>query len=289
MGRTGVEATLLHRLHDQQAIVLHTFGSDGSARVQTLARMLRQFVDLNNAVQVPVGEPNEAGLRRVRVVLTRKQHWSFSLGRDKAYTAPVILERLESSIPRMEFAPTNLYPIRLSVSYMKTWLRNEEEDITVDDDLAIDISRVPSQGAIYISTDRDIFVYGFCEEADWYHSEYYYQEYPLGGSKKVGWRSPSLSQSQCRDLRQTLEFKIFCDAFRVDLDECSSINDCVIKCKTNNVDDTWYDSTVFSGVKRLLWRVYNEDTADGISIYLNIFERSRRPWIWKDLEQDGWL
>ncbi|KAI1170472.1 hypothetical protein F4777DRAFT_591915 [Nemania sp. FL0916] len=95
----SIQAMLLHRLHDQQAVVLHTLSSDGSAQVQTLTRLSRQLLDLNNAILVPVpaggasettdGDGKEDRPRRVRVVLTRKQHWSFSLGDERPDTDPV--------------------------------------------------------------------------------------------------------------------------------------------------------------------------------------------------------
>ena len=40
--------------------------------------------------------------------------------------------------------------------------------------------------------------------------------------------------------------------------------------------NTWYDSTIFSGVQRFLCAVLDEDIVNGFAMYLNILEMSGR-------------
>ncbi|KAI8949851.1 hypothetical protein F4801DRAFT_551319 [Xylaria longipes] len=88
----------------------------------------------------------------------------------------------------------DLYPIRLPVTRMVAprLYRRVEGDLSND----------PHRGAVYISTDHDIFVFSFSKLALWDLAEQYYTMPPVG---YFGW---SLSQTQCQSMRRMMLFSM---------------------------------------------------------------------------------
>ncbi|KAI0914270.1 hypothetical protein F4823DRAFT_573834 [Ustulina deusta] len=177
---------------------------------------------------------------------------------------------------------TDLYPIRLPVSWVVA-PRHEVE--RVDDNMETDISNYPSKGAVYISTDHDIFISSFNRVAHWYRADHR-NTLPTPDGEKFGWRTPSLSLSQCQGVRHIMLFNITDDSLLKD--GCHRTPDCVIRCDAMDYYNIWYDTTVFSGVQRFLYAVLDESIMREFAIHFNILEMSGHS-ILENLEQKRWL
>ncbi|KAI0973803.1 hypothetical protein F4678DRAFT_410528 [Xylaria arbuscula] len=144
---------------------------------------------------------------------------------------------------------TELYPIRLPVSFTLYLIRPEDgEHLAIDDYVDTD-----PQGAIYISTYHDIFVF----DTRWHVTSLHCLPYWLTGH--LAWRSPRLPQSQCQSIRQVMLYHVYPrDQVR---EGCRYTLECIAHYSAMGLHEEGYDTKLFSGVQTVLYAILDPDVA----------------------------
>ncbi|KAI1756298.1 hypothetical protein F4782DRAFT_550155 [Xylaria castorea] len=166
---------------------------------------------------------------------------------------------------------TDLYPIRLPVSRMVSTVRRIPR--VVDDTIGSDISKYPPKGAIYISFERDIFVFGIdVLTSSFFDIKLRSRKRRLDGGRKFGWRSPSLSLPQCQSVKRVMLLNM------IDWRELESRGHCSLHCvirrNTMWFHNTWYDNTIFSGIQKCFYAMLDQRVMNGPTMYLNVLGTS---------------
>ncbi|KAI0425231.1 hypothetical protein F5Y09DRAFT_346926 [Xylaria sp. FL1042] len=186
-------------------------------------------------------------------------------------------------------AATSLYPIRLPVSRMVDHLDTGCGILTVvNDHSETDVSRYPSEGAIYISTDLDIFVIRLERllPNENYLTQSFDESPTLGGEKNFGWRTPGLSWPQCQRVRRIMLFTVGWPRLKR---EHHLTPNCIIQCgKIDHCLDTWHDSTVFPGVQTCFYGLLDYWEQNSHAIYLSVLNISGHS-VLETLEQENQL
>ncbi|KAI1744996.1 hypothetical protein F4680DRAFT_467254 [Xylaria scruposa] len=156
---------------------------------------------------------------------------------------------------------TDLYPIRLP-----RIIRSNAVNTSLDSDL----NKYPSKGAIYISTEHDIFVLSIEILTEGMRppsvDETEFKLYQYGFH--YGWSTPSLTTPQCQRVKRIMMPNRF-EPYRLRAG-CHRDLQCVIRCHAMFYWDTWYDGTLFSGVQKCLFAVVDEKVVESSGMYLNV-------------------
>ncbi|KAI0855942.1 hypothetical protein F4860DRAFT_519363 [Xylaria cubensis] len=145
---------------------------------------------------------------------------------------------------------TDLYPIRLPI------INTDSRDCQ-------------HKGAIYISTEHDIFILDIDILTSPLNDEMGYIQHSLGGSVNFEWPSSILSPLQRQSVKRIMLF----DMISLDRLKAGCHRDCVIWCGAMDFYNTWFNIMPFSGIQKLFYAVLSENF-DGRAMYLNILRMS---------------
>ncbi|KAI2616720.1 hypothetical protein GGR54DRAFT_608696 [Hypoxylon sp. NC1633] len=150
-----------------------------------------------------------------------------------------------------------LYPIRLPV-FCKVYSRHfanirshdraEECYRAVDENMEDEPDKC--KGHIYISTTHDTFVFGVDRLAPSHFDEYWWATGPVGGRPNFGWRSASLTQLQCLEVRHVMIINTVKNYWLND--GCRNTLRCTVRRGALD-EKAWYDEGAFPGVEDCIY------------------------------------
>ncbi|KAI6080535.1 hypothetical protein F4821DRAFT_55195 [Hypoxylon rubiginosum] len=180
--------------------------------------------------------------------------------------------------PESREVSQKLYPIRLPV-FWKVYLRKIGPELSHNSHLEgyratdenMEDNAEECRGCIYISTTHDTFIFGFDRLAPSHFDEYWWTTGPIGGPHNFGWRSASLTQLQCLEVRRIMVINGVNSSWREN--GCRNTLRCAVRCGALD-EKVWHDAGAFPGVEECIYLPLEGDAyVDSVYLYAYMLVR----------------